>query len=484
MTSQKLIRPVVLCGGSGTRLWPMSREEFPKQLLRIAGPSSMLSETLLRFADPQRFGKPIIMTNEALRFSVAEQLRLTGLAGAIVLEPAARNTAPAAAAAAALAMEEDPDAVLLMVPSDHIIRDIAKFHVAVNEALSAAQAGYLVTFGLRPTRPETGYGYIRLGPVLPAHAGIRAVASFTEKPNLERAQMFLDSGDYLWNGGMFLFSAASYLAELERHAPAVCTAIRSAVAGRRTDLDFVRLEQTSFSAAPNISIDYAVMEPTERAATVPCDIGWTDVGSWSELWEIGEKDASRNIVIGDVVAEHSNNCYIRSEGPLTAVVGVDDLVVIATDDATLVTRIDQSQNVKLIVERLRAAGRKELITPSRVYRPWGYFQSLHEGDRFQVKRLTINPGAMISLQKHYHRAEHWVVVSGTAWVTRGDSRQLLSENESIQIPLGVPHRLENPGKVPLNLIEVRSGEYLGEDDVVRIEDVYGRVENTVGKRDP
>ena len=474
MNSALRIRPVVLSGGSGTRLWPMSREHYPKQLLPLAGSMSMLCETLARFADPNLFAKPIVMTGDALRFSVAEQVRLSRIESTIVLEPSARNTAPAIAAAALLAQEEDPEAILLVVPSDHLIKDVPRFLGNVRDALPTAIDGSLVTFALRPTRAETGYGYIRLGEPLAGSPNVRRVASFIEKPDIERARAFVADGQHYWNGGMFLFSAKSFWGELERYAPPVSDAVRAAVAGRRVDLDFVRLDAKAFDRAPSISIDYAVMEKTERAVTTVCDIGWSDVGSWSELWEVGDKDANGNVIVGDVIAEASTASYLRSEGALTTILGVDKLVVVVTDDAVLVADRDRVQNVKLIVDRLRKADRPEASTHLRSYRPWGYYQSLHKGSRFQVKRLSIKPGAKISLQKHHHRAEHWVVVSGTAMITRGSEQVTLGENESIYIPRGAVHRIENPGKVPLNVIEVQSGEYLGEDDIVRIEDSYGR----------
>lgn len=476
MTNKSRITPVILSGGAGTRLWPLSREQFPKQLLPLAGTHSMIQETLLRFADPARFTAPIVVTNEETRFTVGEQMRAIAMAeGSLVLEPAARNTAPAVTAAALLALESDPAAVLLVVPSDHVIGDVAGFLAQVEMAMPAARdEGRLVTFSIVPTRPETGYGYIRRGEPLANNSAVYSVDTFVEKPDEARARAFLAAGDCFWNSGMFLFSAASFLEEVERHAPEVLTAVRAAVAGRTVDLDFIRLDAAAFSASPSISIDYAVMERTSRAATVPCDIGWTDVGAWSELWRIGKKDENGNTLLGDVLVEQSRNCYVRSEGILTAAVGVENLVVVVTDDAVLVTQRDRTQDVKLIVDRLRREKRSELTTHERVHRPWGYYQTIQKGDRFQVKRLTIKPGGKLSLQKHYHRAEHWVVVNGTALVTRGEETLLFHENESVYIPLGSLHRLENPGKVPLCLIEVQSGGYLGEDDIVRLEDTYGR----------
>jgi mannose-1-phosphate guanylyltransferase/mannose-1-phosphate guanylyltransferase/mannose-6-phosphate isomerase len=476
LTKKPKITPVVLSGGAGTRLWPLSREQFPKQLLPLAGAQTMIQETLLRFSDSARFTPPIVVTNEETRFTVGEQMRAVHMdQGALVLEPVARNTAPAVTAAALIAVENDPDAVLLVVPSDHVIGDVAGFLAKVQKALGAARdAGHLVTFSIVPTRPETGYGYIRRGPLLENNDTVSAVSAFVEKPDEKRAQGFLEAGDYFWNSGMFLFSAARFLEEIERYAPDVLSAVRAAVAGRSTDLDFVRLDAKAFAASPSISIDYAVMERTTRAATVPCDIGWTDVGAWSELWRIAEKDADGNVLQGDVLVEQSRNCYVRSEGTLTTAVGVEDLVIVVTDDAVMVTNRDRAQDVKLIVDRLRREKRSELTSHERVYRPWGYYQTIQLGERFQVKRLTVKPGSKLSLQKHYHRAEHWVVVNGTALVTRNEETLLLHENESVYLPLGCLHRLENPGKIPLNLIEVQSGGYLGEDDIVRLEDTYGR----------
>jgi mannose-1-phosphate guanylyltransferase/mannose-1-phosphate guanylyltransferase/mannose-6-phosphate isomerase len=471
------LTPVILSGGAGTRLWPMSREHFPKQLLPLAGPGGMLQETLERFADPARYGPPLVLTNETLRFSVAEQLRQSGLeGGVVVLEPAARNTAPAVAAAALLALENDPEAMLLVAASDHVIIDRAAFRAAVEIALPAAEQGLLVTFAMAPTRPETGFGYIRLGDELSGLNGVHSVAAFVEKPDAERARRFVEGRDYRWNSGIFLFSAQVLLAELDRHAPAVLSAAQAAVARRQGDLDFIRLEPSAFAGAPSVSLDHAVMERTDKAVTVPCDIGWTDVGSWNELWRIAPKDEGGNVVIGDGVVEESRNCYLRSDGRLVAALGVDDLVVVATDDAVLVMPRTRSQDIRVLIDRLRRDRRIELVDHRRVLRPWGSYQQLHSGERFQVKQLSVKPGGKLSLQKHYHRAEHWVVVAGTALVTRDDHSQLLRENESIYIPAGSLHRLENPGKLPLALIEVQSGGYLGEDDIVRVEDTYGRVE--------
>lgn len=442
----------------------------------------MLQDTAGRVADPGRFAAPLVVCNQEHRFVIAEQLRQIGLGGArIVLEPVGRNTAAAAAVAALMVAERDPEGLLLLLPADHVILDEPAFLAAVDAAAAAAGGGHLATFGIVPTAPETGYGYIRRGERLAGPAGSREgegafrVAAFVEKPPREQAERYLAEGGYFWNSGMFLLPVGRYLAELERWEPAVLEACRAALARGRSDLDFFRLDEEAFAAAPSISIDYAVMERTDAAAVVPCSIGWTDVGAWSALWEIGAKDAGGNVCHGDSIAWDSRNCYVRSEdGALVALLGMEDAVVVATEDAVLVAARGRAQDIKPLVEHLKAQGRSEPLLHRRVHRPWGYYQSLHNGDRFQVKRLTVAPGARLSLQKHYHRAEHWVVVNGTALVTRGEEQVLLRENESVYIPLGTPHRLENPGKVPLNLIEVQSGSYLGEDDIVRFDDHYGR----------
>lgn len=475
--SSARIYPVVLSGGSGMRLWPMSREAYPKQLLPLCSDLTMLQETARRVGDPARFAPPLFVCNQEHRFIIAEQLRQIRLpASDIVLEPVGRNTAAAAAVAALRVQAEDPEGVLLLLPADHLIRDVPAFLRAVEAAAAAAAAdGRLVTFGIVPDAPETGYGYIRRGAALPGGSGGHQVAAFVEKPDRATAEGFLADGGYLWNSGMFVFSAAAFLAELARFEPAVLEAARAAVDRGVRDLDFLRLDPEAFAAAPSVSIDCAVMERTANAAVVGADMGWTDVGAWSALWEVGDKDEQGNVRIGDVVTQGARNNYVRSEtDAVVALLGVDDLVVVATDDAILVAARDRVQDIKPLVEGLKRAGRTEPLIHRKVHRPWGFYQSLHAGDRFQVKRLTVSPGARLSLQKHFHRAEHWVVVNGTALVTRGEEQILLRENESIYLPLGVAHRLENPGKVPLNLIEVQSGSYLGEDDIVRIEDTYGR----------
>lgn len=468
--------PVLLSGGSGSRLWPLSREAYPKQLLPLASDETLLQQTARRTADPQRFAPLLVVANAEHRFVVAEQLRAIGVPiGRIVLEPAGRNTAPAAAVGAIIATKTDPDAVLLLMPADHVVGDVSGFHAAIDEGVMAVQTGALVLFGIKPTAPVTGYGYIRMGePLSPGLTARRAIA-FVEKPHEQTAEAYLASGDYAWNSGIFLLPAKALIEEFARHAPDVLKACREAVADAKDDLDFMRLDPAAFCRAPSISIDYAIMERTTNAAVVPVDIHWTDVGAWSALWEIGAKGADGTVVVGDVVTEDASGCYIRSEGQLIAALGVDNLVIVATPDAVLVTSKERAQDVKKIVDRLKANGHAVATQTHRVHRPWGYYESIHRGDRFQVKRITVNPGARLSLQKHYHRAEHWVVVNGTALVTRDNEQILLRENESTFLPLGCVHRLENPGRVALNLIEVQSGPYLGEDDIVRFEDVYARI---------
>ena len=469
-----MIVPVLLSGGTGSRLWPLSREAFPKQLLPLAGPESMLQATLHRAVDPELFDRAIVVANAEHRFLIAEQLRSVKPQPRIVLEPDGRNTAPAVAVAALLATRDNPEAVILVMPADHIIGDVPDFQETVRRGLAAAHANKLVLFGITPTKPETGYGYIRLGPALSGTPGVHAVASFTEKPDERTAREYIEDGSYAWNGGIFLLPAAKFLEELGFHEPAVLAAAREALERATTDLDFLRLDAASFRASPSISIDYAVMERTKDAAVMPVSFPWSDVGAWSALWDIGEKDNARNVSIGDVVLHEVQDSYIRTEGQLVAAIGVRDLVIVATPDAVLVTSKNSDQSVKTIVEKLRATGRQVATQTQTVHRPWGSYESIAMGNRFQVKKITVAPGGKLSLQKHFHRAEHWVVVNGTAIVTRDGEEVLLRENESVFLPLGCVHRLENPGKVPLNLIEVQSGAYLGEDDIVRIEDVYAR----------
>jgi len=466
------IVPVILSGGSGTRLWPLSREAYPKQFLPLVGEDTMLQATWKRVADIA--GKaPIVVANQEHRFMAAEQLRECNVRPqALILEPIGRNTAPAIAIAALQVQAENDDALLLVLPSDHVVRNEKAFHAAVAQAASAADAGKLVTFGIVPTAPETGYGYIKAGP----GEGARAVERFVEKPDLATAEGYVSSGEYFWNSGMFLFKASRYLQELERLQPAILVACRSALEKAARDTDFVRLDADAFAASPSDSIDYAVMEKTSDAAVVAMDAGWNDVGSWSALWDVSDKDADGNACHGDVIALDCRNSYAYGNR-LIAMVGLEDVVVVETDDAVLVGHKDRVQDVKSIVAQIKRDGRSEAAAHRKVYRPWGAYDSIDNGARFQVKRITVKPGATLSLQMHHHRAEHWIVVSGTAEVTRGDDVILLSENQSTYIPLGVTHRLKNPGKLPLELIEVQSGSYLGEDDIVRFEDQYGRAGN-------
>lgn len=473
MSEQRVI-PVILSGGSGSRLWPVSRESFPKQLWPLISDRSMIQETALRARGPG-FAPPVVVCNHEHRFLIAEQLRAAGIEGArVVLEPVGRNSAPAIAAAALLVAESDPDSVLWMMPADHAIPDGGALHQLLARAVDAARQGRVVTFGMKPAAAETGYGYIEVGEALPGLAGIHALTRFIEKPDAPTAATLVASGRHLWNSGMFVFTARTLLDELEGYAPDVLNAVRRAVAERTQDLDFIRLAPEPFAAGPNISLDYAVAEKTTRAAVAPADLGWSDVGSWGALWDLGEKDPGGNVALGDVLLEGAENCYVRSDGVLTAVVGLADAVVVVTKDAVLAMHRDHAQDVKRVVDRLKLAGRHEAVAHNRVYRPWGFYESLISGDRFQVKRIVVNPGHKLSLQKHFHRAEHWVVVNGSALVTCDDDETLVRENESIYLPLGCVHRLENPGRIPLTLIEVQSGAYLGEDDIVRIEDTYGR----------
>jgi mannose-1-phosphate guanylyltransferase/mannose-6-phosphate isomerase len=463
--------PVLLSGGSGTRLWPLSRETHPKQFQPLVGEQSLLQATWRRLDGLAGAGRPIVVANEEHRFMVAEQLRQAGVTpSALLLEPVGRNTAPAIAAAALQAQSEGADPLLLVLPSDHVIRDEAGFRAAVLAAKPAAEAGALVTFGIVPTGPETGYGYIQAAP----GDGVRAVARFVEKPDLATAEAYVAGGGYFWNSGMFLFRASRYLEELRRFAPDMVAAVRAALAAGKRDADFLRLDRAAFEACPADSIDYAVMEKTGAAAVLPIDVGWSDVGSWSALWEIADQDADGNAHHGDVLALGCRNTLAWGGRRLVSLLGLQDVIVVDTDDALLVAARDQVQQVKDIVARLKAQGRSQASIHRKVYRPWGSYDGIDSGERFQVKRIVVNPGASLSLQMHHHRAEHWIVVSGSARVTCDDKVFLLAENQSTYIPLGSRHRLENPGKVPLELIEVQSGSYLGEDDIVRFEDVYGR----------
>ena len=498
-----MLIPVILSGGAGTRLWPLSRELYPKQLLPLVNEATMLQETVQRLVGLEEMGKPLVVCNEHHRFMVAEQLRTIDLpAAAIMLEPVGRNTAPAVAVAALQAMADGEDPLLLVLPADHVIGDGVALRQAIAAGMPLAEAGRLITFGIVPDKPETGYGYIKAGASL-AERGTRdvecetldsccchenlasrpsslvqdtafGVAEFVEKPDLTTAERYLASGDYFWNSGMFLFRASRFLEELEKFAPEMLACCRQALEKAQQDLDFVRLDGEAFSACPKDSIDYAVMEKTDAAAVIPLDAGWNDVGSWSALWEVGPSDSSGNVLRGDVLVEDAQNCYLHSSGRMVAAVGLENHVVVETADAVLVAARDRVQDVKGIVSQLKEQGRGEALLHRRVNRPWGSYESIDQDERYQVKRITVKPGASLSLQMHHHRAEHWIVVKGTARITKGEEIFTLSENQSTYIPLGVTHRLENPGIIPLELIEVQSGSYLGEDDIVRFEDSYGR----------
>ncbi|WOG25823.1 mannose-1-phosphate guanylyltransferase/mannose-6-phosphate isomerase [Endozoicomonas sp. 8E] len=471
--------PVIMSGGSGSRLWPQSRSLYPKQFLPLVNEQTMLQNTLSRLDGLDSVSDPMVIANEEHRFLVAEQIRQIGRkASAIILEPVGKNTAPAVALAAmkAKAVSEENEPLLLVLAADHVIKDVPAFHHAIEAALPAASDGDLVTFGVVPTHPETSYGYIKASEELIGNSEqVALVESFVEKPELETAQGYLADGDYYWNSGMFLFKATRYLEELNKFRPDILQACEKAMAIESTDLDFVRLDEAAFQACPEESIDYAVMEKTTDAVVVSLDAGWSDVGSWSSLADICKKDESGNSVQGDVLLQDTRNTYVRSEKKLIVTLGVNDLVITESDDAILVAHKSRVQDVKKIVDRLKAEKRPEVKLHRKVYRPWGAYDSIDMGDRFQVKRITVKPGAQLSLQKHHHRAEHWIVVKGTALVTNGDQETLLTENQSTFIPIGAIHRLKNPGKFDLELIEVQSGSYLGEDDIVRFEDTYGRV---------
>ncbi|WP_249979292.1 mannose-1-phosphate guanylyltransferase/mannose-6-phosphate isomerase [Vreelandella olivaria] len=468
------ITPIIMAGGSGTRLWPLSRRLHPKQFLALTGQHSMLQQTLTRL-EGLPCEAPIIICNEEHRFLVAEQLRDIGVQGAnILLEPEGRNTAPAIALGALQAEKRAPgqQSLLLILAADHVIEDIKALHEAVKQASPLASDGSLVTFGILPTHAETGYGYIQQGTKLDMH-GYR-VEQFVEKPDSETAEQYIASGNYLWNSGMFLMRPDAYLEALKRQAPAILTSCEQAMAGAQEDLDFVRIDKWAFLSSPSDSVDYAVMEKESQVAVVPLDAGWSDVGSWSALWDVSKKDRANNVRNGDVILENTQNCLVHSSHRLVATVGVENLIIVETKDAVLVVSKQEDQRVKQVVEQLKQNGRSELSAHREVYRPWGKYDSVDMSERYQVKRITVNPGQKLSIQMHHHRAEHWIVVSGTARVGINDEEMLLSENQSVYIPLGAKHFLENPGKIPLEVIEVQSGAYLGEDDIVRFEDVYGR----------
>ncbi len=464
--------PVILSGGSGTRLWPLSRGSYPKQFLPLVAEKTMVQETVLRLQGLENLSAPIAVCNENHRFMMAEQLWEIGAqADAIILEPIGKNTAPAVALAALAA--KDPDDILLVLPADHVIENIPAFHQAVNKASLLAEDDYLVTFGIVPTAAETGYGYIKKSPENIADA--YKVAEFVEKPNAVIAQSYVDSGDYYWNSGMFAFKARRYLEELEKYSPKMLAICREAYAQAKTDVDFVRIDKDIFAQCPPDSIDYAVMEKTDKAIVIPLAANWSDVGSWSALWEVKNKDSFGNALTGDILALDTKNCFIHAENKLVAVIGIQDLVIVETDDAVMVAPKDRVQDVKNIVAKLKQQQREEVELHRKVYRPWGHYDSVDNGERHKTKRIVVKPGAKLSLQKHHHRAEHWVIVKGTALVTKGKKTKLYSENESTYIPLGVVHSLENPGVIPLEIVEVQSGSYLGEDDIVRFEDKYGRI---------
>lgn len=474
------VQPVILSGGAGTRLWPLSREQYPKQLLSFLGDHTLLQQTVQRLDGLSKLvgqvAEPIIVCNEQHRFLVAEQLRSVDcFPAAILLEPIGRNTAPALTVAALASLKAGDDGILLVMPADHVIANVGQYHKAVHEAVKLAEKGMLVTFGIVPVKAETGFGYIRKGePVENSPAAV--IDAFVEKPDAATAQAYVDSGEYLWNSGMFVMRASIWLEQLEKHQPGMLAACREAYQAASDDLDFSRLESKAFEACPADSIDYAVMEKldTAEAAVVPLDAEWSDLGAWSAIWEVGENSSDGNVFKGDVLSHGCRNSLFHSEHRLVAGVGVENLLVVETADAVLVAHKDHAQDVKKIVEQLKADGRSERLVHRQVFRPWGSYEGIDAGERFQVKRIVVKPGASLSLQMHHYRAEHWIVVKGTAKVTCGENEFLLSENQSTYIPIGEKHRLENPGTLPLEIIEVQSGGYLGEDDIVRFEDIYGR----------
>ena len=470
------VYPVILTGGAGSRLWPLSREHYPKPLLPLFGKRTLLQDTATRLTELPGVQAPVFVCNEEHRFLVAEQVQALGKkAGAILLEPEGRNTAPALTIAALYLLEKDPDAVMVVMPADHVIPDAGVFQAAVAQGVALANAGRLVTYGVVPKHAETGYGYIRRGEAL--DGGAYRVDRFVEKPDAATAQGYVDSGEYYWNSGIFTLRADAWIAEMQQHAPAILAACEDAIASGKRDIDFCRVGKDAFLNSPSDSIDYAVMEKTDKAAVVPLDAGWSDVGAWSALWDISARDAAGNVTQGDVLTHDVRDTLVLAQHRCVAAIGLQGAVVIETPDAVLVTHRDRSQDVKEIVSQLKKSGRDEYKFHRRVYRPWGDYEGIDHGPRYQVKRLTVKPGAQLSLQMHHHRAEHWIVVKGTARVTRGEEVFILSENESTYIPLGTRHRLENLGTIPLEIIEVQSGSYLGEDDIVRFEDVYNRVES-------
>jgi len=473
-----MLFPVIMCGGTGSRLWPLSRQMYPKQFLPLTGNSTMLQKTVLRL-DGITQVEPCLICNEQHRFLAAEQLRqLDKNDAVIILEPEGRNTAPAIALAALHATAQGNDPLLLVLAADHLVVDIPAFHTAIRAAQTLAEQEKLVTFGIVPSHAKTGYGYIQRGSALARDVSQGClVERFVEKPDAETAQQYVDSGDYFWNSGMFMFRASCYLEELEQYQPDMAASCRAALAGGQQDMNFIRVACDPFLSCPADSIDYAVMEKTDKAAMVPLNAGWNDIGSWSTLWEVGEKTSEGNVLKGDVLLENTRNSFVHSSRRLVTTVGIQDLIVVESQDAVLVAHKDHVQDVKKIVERLKVAKRSEYQLHREVYRPWGVYDTIDVGERYQVKRITVKPGARLSVQMHHHRAEHWIVVRGTAKVTRGEKTCLVTENQSTYISVGEVHSLENPGVIPLELIEVQSGSYLGEDDIVRFEDQYGRVES-------
>jgi mannose-1-phosphate guanylyltransferase/mannose-6-phosphate isomerase len=479
--SRITVVPVILSGGMGTRLWPLSRSHYPKQFLKLASSEhSLIQQTVMRVSDDERFAAPVFVSNESHRFLVAEAMQELGLEdAAILLEPSGRNTAPAIALAAHYIRQEHGDAVMLVLPSDHIIDDEEAFHAAIDQAVTAAETGYLTTFGITPTYPETGYGYIHYS-VKEVSEGAKQLQQFVEKPDEATAKSYMESGDYVWNSGMFAFSTATLLEELDAHRSDISTSVAKVFNTIRVGEDFIRFDKEKFENIPSESIDYAVMENTKSAAVVPVECGWTDAGSFDALWRIKDQDKRGNVSEGENYLTGSENCYINSlDGPRVAMLGVKDLVVISTKDMVMVCDRNNAQEVKTMVEKLKKENPKLVAEYRQMARPWGHYDSIDNGDRYQVKHITVKPGASLSLQMHYHRAEHWTVVSGTAIVTINDERKIVCENESVYIPCGAKHRLVNPGSMPLELIEVQSGSYLGEDDIVRFEDTYGRITEVV-----
>ncbi|MEO6906592.1 MAG: mannose-1-phosphate guanylyltransferase/mannose-6-phosphate isomerase [Abditibacteriaceae bacterium] len=470
-----MLHPVILSGGSGSRLWPLSRTAFPKQLLTLISKHSMLQDTILRLKGIEQLAPPSIMCNQEHRFLIAEQLREIDITPQmIMLEPVARNTAPAITTAALQLASFAPDDLMLVLPADHVITDVPAFHQAIEKATAAARQGYLVTFGINARKPETGYGYIQCGATIDGDNGAHLVRRFVEKPDSATAEKYLSSGDYYWNSGIFLFGVQSFLDAINKYCPDVFNACQASLENGHSDLDFYRLDEAAFAQNPAISIDFAVMEKADKVAVVPVEMGWSDVGSFSALWEVTPKDDQGNATVGETYLQDAHNCYVNTEKCVVAAVGVDDLIIVETADAILVAHKDHDQDVKKIVQRLEQDGRTEHHTHRKVYRPWGTYEGIERGERFQVKQLIVKPGEQSSMQKHFHRSEHWVVVSGTAEVTIEGEVHLVLENESIYIPQTAQHRIHNPGHIPLHFIEVQSGAYLSEDDIVRTEDNYGR----------